>query len=91
MLAIERQRRILDLLNESGSLRTTEIAESLGVTDETVRKDFEVLDKRGELVRIHGGASRPEKIRGDLPFNERPIFAQMCNINQLNLTCLVDN
>jgi len=71
MLAIERQRRILDLLQTAGSLRTTEIAESLGVTDETVRKDFELLEKRGELLRIHGGASRPEKIRGDLPFTER--------------------
>ena len=71
MLAIERQRRILDLLNAAGSLRTTETAETLGVTDETVRKDFERLEKRGELIRIHGGASRPEKIRGDLPFTER--------------------
>lgn len=70
MLAIERQRRILDLLNTAGSLRTTETAESLGVTDETVRKDFELLEKRGELLRIHGGASRQEKIR-DVPFTER--------------------
>ncbi len=71
MLAIERQRRILDLLNAAGSLRTTDTAEALGVTHETVRKDFELLEKRGELIRIHGGASRPEKIRGDLPFTER--------------------
>jgi len=27
--------------------------------------------KRGELLRSHGGASLPEKIRGDVPFNER--------------------
>ena len=71
MLAIERQRRILALLNTADSLRTTETAEALGVTDETVRKDFETLEKRGELIRIHGGASRPEKIRGELPFTER--------------------
>jgi DeoR/GlpR family transcriptional regulator of sugar metabolism len=71
MLAIERQRRILDLLHASGSLRTTEISEALGVTHETVRKDFELLEKRGELIRIHGGASKPDKIRGDLPFTER--------------------
>lgn len=71
MLAIERQRRILELLQQAGSLRTAETAEQLGVTDETVRKDFELLEKRGELIRIHGGASRPEKIRGDLSFTER--------------------
>jgi DeoR family transcriptional regulator, L-fucose operon activator len=71
MLAIERQRRILALLSGAVSLRTSEISEALGVSDETVRKDFEVLEKRGELIRIHGGASRPEKIRGELPFTER--------------------
>ena len=71
MLAIERQRRILELLHGAGSLRTTEISEALGVSDETVRKDFEMLEQRGELMRTHGGASRPEKIRGDLPFTER--------------------
>jgi DeoR family transcriptional regulator, L-fucose operon activator len=71
MLAIDRQRRILDLLHAAGSLRTIETAVELGVTDETVRKDFEMLEKRGELIRTHGGASRPERIREDLPFTER--------------------
>ena len=71
MLAIERQRRILELLKTAGSLRTTETSGRLGVTDETVRKDFEVLEKRGELLRIHGGASRPERIREEQPFTER--------------------
>lgn len=71
MLAIDRQRRILELLQAAGTLRTTETSAELGVTDETVRKDFEILEKRGELIRIHGGAGRPERIREDLPFTER--------------------
>lgn len=71
MLAIDRQRRILELLHGAGSLRTIETAAELGVTDETVRKDFEMLEKRGALIRTHGGASRPERIREELPFTER--------------------
>jgi DeoR/GlpR family transcriptional regulator of sugar metabolism len=71
MLAIERQLRILELLAEQGSLRTTETAETLGVTDETIRRDFEVLEKRGELTRMHGGAGKVDKIRKDTPFTER--------------------
>lgn len=71
LLAVDRQRRILDLLQGAGSLRTAETALELGVTDETVRKDFEILEKRGELIRIHGGASKPERLREELPFNER--------------------
>lgn len=71
MLAVERQRQILELLRNAGSLRTTETAKSLGVTDETVRKDFELLERRGELKRIHGGASMLEQVRVDLSFQER--------------------
>ena len=71
MLAIDRQRRILELLHGAGSLRTIETAVELGVTDETVRKDFELLEKRGELIRTHGGASRRDKIREEQPFTER--------------------
>lgn len=74
MLAIDRQRRILELLNESGSLKTMETAAELGVTDETVRKDFEALEKRGELVRTHGGAGKAERSREDLPLNERQLI-----------------
>jgi len=71
MLAIDRQQRILKLLNRHGSIRTIETAAELCVTDETVRKDFETLEKRGELIRIHGGASKLQRIREDLPFNQR--------------------
>ncbi len=71
MLPIDRHRRILQLLTGAASLRTTETAAELGVTDETIRKDFETLEKRGELIRTHGGASRPERIRGELPFTQR--------------------
>jgi len=71
MLSIERHRRILDLLKDSGSLRTSEISAALGVSDETVRKDFELLESRGELVRMHGGVSRLEKTRRELAFTER--------------------
>ncbi|TAG06998.1 MAG: DeoR/GlpR transcriptional regulator [Verrucomicrobia bacterium] len=71
MLAIERQRQILNLLQPSGALRTTDVASLLGVTDETVRKDFEILEKRGQLVRTHGGVSHVERSREELPFTER--------------------
>lgn len=71
MLAIDRKRRILEILHEAGTIRTMEVAEVLGVTDETVRKDFEALEKTGRLIRTHGGASRPAQVREERPFNER--------------------
>jgi len=71
MLATDRRQHILSLLAKAGSVRTTEVAAALGVTDETVRKDFEALEERGELVRVHGGATRPERPREELTLTER--------------------
>jgi len=71
MLPQERQQKILRQLNESGNIRTMDIAALLNVTDETVRKDFEALEKRGYLIRVHGGATRPLKIREEISLTER--------------------
>jgi len=71
MLALERHRRLLDLLNKRGSVRTAEIAKALSVTEETVRRDFEKLEAEGALMRSHGGAVRLEAIRREFPASER--------------------
>lgn len=71
MLVAERHRWILDLLNARGSVRTTEVAEALHVTDETIRRDFEKLESEGALLRSHGGAVRGDPSRRDSPVQER--------------------
>jgi DeoR/GlpR family transcriptional regulator of sugar metabolism len=71
MLAVERHRRILDLVNQRGSVRTAEAAQALQVTEETVRRDFEKLEAEGQLGRTHGGAVRVEASRRDLPLSSR--------------------
>ncbi len=71
MLIAERHRWIMDLLNVRGSVRTTEVAEALSVTDETVRRDFERLEAEGLLLRSHGGAVRMDPNRREPPVQER--------------------
>ncbi|MGC1481368.1 MAG: DeoR/GlpR family DNA-binding transcription regulator [Chthoniobacterales bacterium] len=71
MLAPERHRQILCLLGTHGSVRTTEVARALSVTEETVRRDFEKLEAEGQISRTHGGAVRGEAGRRDLPFTSR--------------------
>lgn len=71
MLALERHRRLLDLLHEQGGVRTAEAAKALGVTEETVRRDFEKLETEGALLRSHGGAVRQETLRREFPVTER--------------------
>ena len=57
MLAPERQQQILALLAERGTVRTIDLAEEFQVTDETIRRDLQVLADNDQLTRIHGGAS----------------------------------
>lgn len=57
MLAPERQQQILTLLEERGTVRTIDLAEEFQVTDETIRRDLQILSDSGQLTRIHGGAS----------------------------------
>ncbi|MFU8946674.1 DeoR/GlpR family DNA-binding transcription regulator [Mycetocola zhadangensis] len=56
MYAIERHERIAELLQASGRVTVAELAESLSVTAETVRRDLDVLERQGALRRVHGGA-----------------------------------
>jgi DeoR/GlpR family transcriptional regulator of sugar metabolism len=55
--SLERQRRLLAHLRVYGSGNVVELAESLGVSASTVRRDLKDMDDRGLLTRVHGGAS----------------------------------
>lgn len=57
MLASERHQQILRLLDERGSLRTVDLAQEFKVTDETVRRDLQLLADGHHLTRTHGGAT----------------------------------
>ncbi|MCL6444028.1 MAG: DeoR/GlpR family DNA-binding transcription regulator [Alicyclobacillus sp.] len=58
MLPAERQRAILQYLNERGSIRVKELSRIFSVTEETVRRDLHILEMEGKLRRSHGGAVR---------------------------------
>ncbi|MCL4067996.1 DeoR/GlpR family DNA-binding transcription regulator [Pseudomonas sp. GX19020] len=48
--------RILERLNEGGSVTVTDLAHEFGVSDMTVRRDLAELERDGLLERVHGGA-----------------------------------
>jgi DeoR/GlpR family transcriptional regulator of sugar metabolism len=55
-LAEPRRARILELVNERGSIRVSELAEIVGVAEPTIRKDVADLERHRLLRRTHGGA-----------------------------------
>jgi len=60
--APERQRTILDRARVDGRVDVTELAEELGVTPETIRRDLTLLERHGHLRRVHGGAIPVERL-----------------------------
>ena len=56
MFAVERQEIICRILMQKGSVSLGELTQKFAVSVETVRRDLQLLEKRGKLHRIHGGA-----------------------------------
>jgi DeoR/GlpR family transcriptional regulator of sugar metabolism len=48
---------ILERVNADGGVRVADLVRELGVSDMTVRRDLEYLEKRGVLEKVHGGAT----------------------------------
>ena len=58
----ERQAEIVELAKQHGRVLVDALAEQLGVTAQTVRKDLNDLCDRGLLKRMHGGALFPSGV-----------------------------
>ncbi|MGL3200286.1 MULTISPECIES: DeoR family transcriptional regulator [Curtobacterium] len=56
MILRERQNRIIEALRADGAASVQELALALRVSAATIRRDLEMLDRNGELVRTWGGA-----------------------------------
>ncbi|WP_314173548.1 DeoR/GlpR family DNA-binding transcription regulator [Streptomyces winkii] len=56
LLAEQRRALILEEVRERGGVRVNELTRKLMVSDMTVRRDLDVLARRGVLEKVHGGA-----------------------------------
>ncbi len=74
MLAIERRKKITQIINENKSILVTELSKLFEVTEETIRRDLEKLEKQGILVRTYGGATLVEEIAGEVPAEQRQVI-----------------
>ena len=61
---------LLDLIEEHGRARVSDLADQFGVSAVTIRKDLLSLESRGRITRAHGGAiaagtfTTRERVRG---------------------------
>lgn len=71
MLAIERRNAILAKLSLEGKVVVSDLATEFSVTEETIRRDLEKLDRDGFARKTYGGAVKNESFNIDLPFQVR--------------------
>lgn len=74
MLAIARQTAIREKLREFKSVRIADLAQQLQVTRETIRRDLREMERRGELIRTHGGAYTLDGVQNDLDVVTRKVL-----------------
>lgn len=68
MLAIERRNRILTILREERHVVVSELAKVFDVSEETIRRDLDKLEKEGHVVKTYGGAVISEGSEAELPY-----------------------
>jgi len=71
MLPIERQQKIIDELNINGRDIVAELVTLCQVSQETIRRDLTLLEKRGLLQRSHGGAVPVKKQATSIQINSK--------------------
>lgn len=71
MLALERRNLILEKLQSERRVVVSELSQLYGVSEETIRRDLDKLEKEGLAIKSYGGAVINEDFGIDLPFNVR--------------------
>ncbi|BAC12454.1 DeoR/GlpR family DNA-binding transcription regulator [Oceanobacillus iheyensis] len=75
MLVAERHHKIVELVNEKKSIRVSDMSKLFAVTEETIRRDLEKLEKENKLARSHGGAvSLHPNDSLEIPYTQREIM-----------------
>lgn len=71
MLAVERRRRIAEIIRSRGVVAVTELAEALSASEITLRRDLRVMADQGILMRTHGGAVLPAGLAHEPTYSEK--------------------
>lgn len=71
MLPTERRQLIIDKLQKEKKVVVSELSVFFQVSEETIRRDLDKLEKEGIATKGYGGAVLNEDTKSDMPFNVR--------------------
>jgi DeoR/GlpR family transcriptional regulator of sugar metabolism len=82
MLKLERHAFILHQVNLHNKVLSTDLSESIHVSNDTIRRDLQQLATEGKLIKVHGGALSPSFHNGQhtskqvYAYTQKKIIAQ---------------
>ena len=87
-----RQNQIYDLIRVKKHARVIELTETFNVTDMTIRRDLEHLEKIGLVERFHGGANIVGELNSESAFAVRLVenFEMKASIARKAVDCITD-
>jgi len=71
MVAEERRKKILEMLNKNGNVRVNELSSLFNTSEVTIRTDLADLENKALLTRVHGGAVSSYKPYYSMSLNQR--------------------
>jgi len=69
-MTVERRAKILELLDEHGQVRVSQLKEMFGVSEVTIRNDLDRLEEKRLLIKTRGGAIQTQRVGFDYEFNK---------------------
>ncbi len=71
LIPAKRHKKILEILSSEGSVRVDDLTQLFLVSDMTIRRDLDILEKKGRLERTHGGAIKIHYVMGESLYSEK--------------------
>ncbi len=62
--------QVMGQIAQHGSMTVADLASVLGVSEETIRRDAKALERRGDILKLHGALALPHQV-GEAPYERR--------------------
>lgn len=74
MLQEERYNFIIQKINSHNKVIASDLCQQLGVSLDTIRRDIKALERKGKVLKVHGGAVSPNFQQ---PFQQPEVYARL--------------
>lgn len=82
MIPAERQKRLLNLINQNTIISISSLVDILGVSHMTIRRDIQKLEQEGKVASVSGGVKSLEHLSTEPTRNDKYLLfpAEKANI-----------